>query len=174
MTDKQRISKRTAVVKAIRAAFKEVTLGQGISLRQANVSDLYAESLTLSEFKALPQGEVTDDWSRIPLAELEIDSIANLDAEGFRYYIPALMLRLLEHYDNSMRVISTLSSLYPKKDSWEYDMSRYSLLTADQKSAIAFFLSSLLELADLDYEDKPVVTRALNNYWAQFLTNSFI
>src|SRR5215469_15804011 len=53
----------------------------------------------------------------VPPDELERNCIAHLDALGFRYYIPALMLSVLDHYEPlSMRVIGTLAGLYPKKD----------------------------------------------------------
>ena len=81
------------------------------------------------------------------------------------------MLSLLHDYDPaSMRVIGTLSSLYPKKDdSWEYQMLRYSLLNYAQKKAIARFLAALPALVQLDFEDQKVVPRALHNYWGQYL-----
>jgi hypothetical protein len=112
-----------------------------------------------------------DDWSQVPLDELERDCIAHLDASGFRYYIPALMLSVLSHYESSsMRVIGTLGALYPKKDnSWEYHMHRYSLLNTAQKPAIAQFLAALPKLVELDSEDQKVVPRALRNYWGQYL-----
>src|ERR1035438_849707 len=102
-------SKREAVTDAIQTAFKGVTLGQGISLRQAEMIDRTRDSVTPSEYRALLSGEVTNDWSRVPLIELERDYIAHLDARGFRYYVPALMLSVLERYESvSMRVIGTL------------------------------------------------------------------
>ena len=79
----------------IRAAFAGVELGRGISLRQAQVIDRYGEGVSDREFEALPKGEVTDDWSRVPFEELERDCIAHLDAEGLRYYIPALVLSVI-------------------------------------------------------------------------------
>jgi len=56
----------------------------------------------------------------MPPDELEIKSLAHLDALGFRYYIAALMLSVLDRYESSnLRVIGTLSGFYPKKDnSW--------------------------------------------------------
>ncbi|HXO88320.1 MAG TPA: DUF6714 family protein [Candidatus Acidoferrales bacterium] len=61
-------------------------------------------------------------WSQVTLDELERDCTAHLDALGFRYYIQALMLSVLDRYEpSSMRVIGTLAGLYPKKgDSWEH------------------------------------------------------
>jgi hypothetical protein len=107
----------------------------------------------------------------VPLDELEGACIAHLDALGFRYYIPALMLSVLNHYESSsMRVIGTLIGLYPKKDDgWEYHMHRYSLLNAAQKTAIARFLEALPKMVQLDFEDLKIVPRALRNYWSEYL-----
>ncbi len=81
------------------------------------------------------------------------------------------MLSVLNRYESaSMRVIGTLSSLYPKKDDgWEYHMHRYSLLNQAQKTAIARFLAALPKLIELDLADQKIVSRALRNYWAQYL-----
>jgi hypothetical protein len=171
MANGQDNSKREAVTDAIQTAFKGVTLGHGISLRQAEmIDDRTKDCVTSPEFHVLLSGEVTNDWSRVPFIELERDYIAHLDARGFRYYIPALMLSLLERYENaSMRVIGTLSGLYPKKEHWDYHVGRYALLTVRQKSAIAFFLSALPELVELNPRDKTMVHRAFEKYWEQFL-----
>jgi hypothetical protein len=103
--------------------------------------------------------------------ELESESIAHLDALGFRYYIPALMLSVLSRYESSnLRVIGTLQGLYPKKDdSWEYHMNRYSFLNPAQKTAIASFLASLPKLVELDFEGQKISQRALSNYWGEYL-----
>lgn len=108
------------------------------------------------------------------MVELERDCVGHLDADGFRYYIPALMLSVLNHYDSaSMRVIGTLSSLYPKRDnSWDYHMRRYSLLNKVQKTAVARFLAALPNLVELDSENQKTVPRALRNYWGEYLQAS--
>jgi hypothetical protein len=160
---------RGAVEKEIRTAFRGVGLGAGISLREAQREDrVYADH---SASPPTAQGEgITHDWSRVTLEELERDCVAHLDALGFRYYIPALMLSLLDHYDpSSLRVIGTLSGLYPKKDAWRYHMQRYSLLDSHQKAAIAHFLAALPELIELEPTDQKSVERALRNYWSEYL-----
>ena len=48
---------RGAVEAQIRAAFAGVTLGKGMSLRQAQVADRYGEGVTDAEYEALPRGE---------------------------------------------------------------------------------------------------------------------
>jgi len=157
---------RSAIDGEIRKAFSGVTLDRKISLTQAQLFDGAARKEYVPA-----QRETTDDWSRVPLEELEKDFIAHLDALGFRSYIPALMLSVLDHYDSSsMRVIGTLTGLYPKKDDgWEYHMHRYSLLSLAQRTAIARFLAALPELVELDVEDQKIVGRSLRNYWGQYL-----
>jgi hypothetical protein len=103
---------RRAVEIEIRMAFRGVTLGRGMNLRQAQFADRFQDAVWNAHSASLAHGEITDDWSQVPLDELERDCIAHLDASGFRYYIPALMLSVLDHYDAaSMRVIGTLSGL---------------------------------------------------------------
>jgi hypothetical protein len=157
-----RLELRTRVEFAIKRAFLGVGLGDGTSLRQAQMVDGRKNEPSR-------QKEITDNWSCVSLDELERNGIAHLDALGFRYYIPALMLSVLDCYDSSsMRVIGTLTGLYPKQESWEYHMHRYSLLDAPQKAAIAQFLVKLPELVNLDPEDARIVERALRNYWGEY------
>lgn len=166
MTDASEIEAR------IRSAFHGVTLDGGVSLRQAEVMDRYGEGVTAAEFNALPQGEITEDWTRLTPEVLDACGvIAHLDARGFCYYIPAFMLRLMALYEpSSMRVIGTLISLYPKKDElWDHHMAKYSLLSGEQSTAIAHFLQSLPHLVELDADDEKIVQRAIRNYWHQFL-----
>jgi hypothetical protein len=164
---------RIALITAcIHKAFAGVVLGDGVSLRQSIVIDSYREGYTVEEYHQIKLSEVVNDWMQIPKNELlEAEYTAHLDAAGFRYYIPALMLILVEKYDNcSMRDISTLQSLYPKPSkSWTHYMDKYSILSYDQKQAIAKFLIALPDLVALDSEDKASVERAIRNYWSEFL-----
>lgn len=159
------------IYEIITRAFRGVTLDGGTSLKQTEVIDRYGEEVTEEEFRALPSTEVTDNWKAIPPQELDkAQTLAHLDAKGLRYYIPALMLRLLEEYDStSMRTIGTLMALYPKKDSWEYHMQRYSLFNQQQSWAIASYLETFPELVRLNDDDNKLVQRALKIYWSQFL-----
>lgn len=165
---------RSSVEQTIRTAFRGVTLGRGISLRHAQFIDGFRDSTWKAHSASAADVEITTDWSRVPFDELERDCIAHLDALGFRYYIPALMLSVLEHYDSSsMRVIGTLTGLYPKNgNAWEYHMHRYSLLDGTQKVAIARFLAELPKLVELDSEGQKTVERALRNYWGEYLQSN--
>ena len=165
-------SARDALVQQIHLAFAGVTLGKGISLRQAEVIDTFAKGVTPAEFARLPLSEETQYWDRISLAELERDNVAHLDPEGFRFYLPALMISVMDHYDpTSMRVIGTLSALYPEDKLAAYHLPRYDLLTLEQKQAVVIFLGAIGQLVVLDEEDATVVNRALR-YWEQFIPRS--
>jgi hypothetical protein len=104
------------IKKIIETAFDGVTLDGGISLDQTKVIDNYGRGISDNEFDALPNNEITNNWMEIPTSQLdEAECLAHFDRKGFKYYIPALMLRLLDDYDRtSMMTIGTLSILYPK------------------------------------------------------------
>ena len=155
----------------IKSAFFGVKLDGGVSLNQAKEIDKYGEYISAGEFRDLPKRENTEDWENISDSELESDPcVAHFDAKGIRYYIPRLMLGVLANYDSSsMAVIGTLQSLYPKSQSWEYHMERYSALNDQQRKAIALFVEALPSLVELDQEDQVIMKRALEKYWRQYL-----
>jgi hypothetical protein len=152
----------------IQSAFAGVHLDGGISLRQADAVDIRGQGITDEEFRALPLLEITDDWTALTLETLDrYTDISFFDAKAFRYYIPAFMIAMLDCYKpDYMRVISTLSSLHPKKGGqWEHSMMQYSLLNPQQRAAMIYFLEHLPEDVELDTEDQKIVERALWNYW---------
>jgi hypothetical protein len=152
----------------IRKAFAGVKLDGGISLNQTKVIDNYGRECSEDEFNALPLSEVTDDWTKVSSKALdEAECLAFLDDLGFRYYIPALMCRLLDNYDSgSMMSIGTLRGLYPDS---EYYRQRYAKLSEPQSVAIAKFVQFLPNHISLDTEDKTIVERAFQKYWLKFL-----
>ena len=104
------MSLKEEIIKDINTAFKNVTLSDGVSLEQAKIIDNYGEGITEKEFSDIPNSEITQDWKKIPISQPDTaEYSAHLDKLGFKYYIPALMIRLLENYDyTSMVTISTL------------------------------------------------------------------
>lgn len=158
---------RNVVEQQIREAFKEVTLGGGVSLCQAQVADRYGEGFTEAELSVLVHPEITDDWARVPFSDLDSDCIAHLDAEGLRYYLAPLMLSVIEHYEaGSMRVIGTIGALDPRSAHGE---TRFALFSNEQRKAIGYFLKILPELVNLWNEDAKVASRSLRTYWERFL-----
>ncbi len=162
------MSSKVEVIKKIEAAFDGVTLDGGISLDQTKVIDDYGRGCSGDQFSALPLKEVTDDWRNIPSSTLdETECLAFLDANGLRYYLPALMIRMLEAYDSgSMMTIGTISALDGRS---QYNLERYTSLTSLQKAAIANYVKELPVLIDLDSADESIVERAFRDYWSNFL-----
>jgi hypothetical protein len=170
---------RQDIEAAIRTAFAGVKLGSGCSLQQARLID---EGLTVdlseAEFAAIPRYETTDDWTQISESELLCDVLAHLDADGLRYYLPALMLWLLDHYNDedltddfeaSMTAIGTMSALAPSAEFAPYRWDIYDGFTVEQRAAMAKYVEALPRLVELDREDATHVSRSMERYWAQFL-----
>lgn len=154
----------------IRDAFAGVRLDGGVSQRQALVIDAWGRGSTKAEYEALPLSEVTDDWTRIEASA--IDGISHFDAKGLRYYLPALMLWLLDHYHDdsgTLTAIGTVSALAFSREDDVRSRAMYAIFSDTQRKAIATYLASLPELVDLDEEDTKRVSRSLDRYWKQFL-----
>jgi len=169
---------REIVEAAIRSAFAGVRLGSGISLQQARLIDEGLTSdMSQAEFAAIPRYETTGDWTQIAESELVCDAIAHLDADGLRYYLPALMLWLLDHYnadfiidlDAEMTVIGTMSALAPSAEFARYRSHIYDGFTVEQRAAMAKYVAALPRLVDLNHDDAIRVSRSMRRYWAQFL-----
>jgi hypothetical protein len=171
---------RDDIEAAIRSAFLDVRLGSGISLRQAQVINSYGRGFTDAQFDAVPLSEVTDDWTRVPESELLRDNIWHLDAEGLRYYLPALMLWLLDHYDEPgvlsmpgldplMTPIGVVQALAPEEMFADSQWARYDAFSAEQRTAIAAYVEALPRLVALDLEDATSIASSIRDYWGQFL-----
>lgn len=156
---------------AIFAAFSNVSLNSGCSLRSAEEAANWGQP-PFTNPGAFPSVDITNDWTALSVETLDhFPHLAHMDAEGFRYYIPAFMLSVLSEYDrSSMRVICTLGALYLRKDElWDYHLNLYSLLSRAQCSAIAHYLHELPTLIELEPGDQKSNERALRNYWHKFL-----
>lgn len=112
--------------------------------------------------------EVVDDWTRIPYADLDRDNFAHMDPDGLRYYLPALMLRILRHYDPSaMWCIGTVSALVQEG---RHPRGFVELLTPEQRRAVALYVKELPNLLQLDEYDAPDIARVYREVWSQELT----
>ncbi len=159
---------RAELEAAIGGAFHGVVLGDGVSLRQAQVIDDYGRGMTEAQFRALPDQEVTNDWSAIPVTELESENIAHLDAEGLRYYLPAFMLRLLDDYGDGseMWAIGTIGALDQRRG---HPLGFLELLTTEQRQVIATYVRALPSIVQLDWEAAHSLERALRDVWSRYL-----
>lgn len=166
---------RIEVEAEIRACFAGVRLGRGVSLSVAELIDEWADPAIVESLIGM---EPDEDWADIPAAELErADCIAHLDAEGLRYYLPALMIWLLDHYAAAkgpdlvadMAVIGTISAL-DQRD--RHPTGFLELLTPQQRRAIALYVRALPELVELDHQDAARLARAWRDIWSREIGDS--
>ncbi|NEO83172.1 MAG: hypothetical protein F6J87_02760 [Spirulina sp. SIO3F2] len=163
--------RKTEIIQAFELAFAGVVLGEGMNLRRTEVASSCGEQpFDFSD----PEANVVDDWRAIPLRELNRAHMAYLDAAGWRYYLPAMAIALLDDYEDDqygpseMRIIGTLMSLDIQESLGSHEYF-YSTLTLAQKCAIALYLQHLPSWVELNISDVRLRKRALKNYWVQFL-----
>lgn len=152
MTDEER---RVAV--QIREAFRDVTLGDGIGLMQAQGLDDYADAETLAKYRA---SDEKDDWSAIPAEKLNrcYSSLSFFDAEGLRFHLPAFLIAELEGtYDQDL----IFNLTYSGSDA----QSRFDLLSSAQREAVRQYLLCQLRKRPADDCDVPIIQQALATYW---------
>lgn len=122
----------TALTEHIRAAFAGVTLGSGVSLREADVIDAYGSDVERARAHAL---DVTDAWWNVPPEDLErFRPFAFLDDAGFAFYLPAYMthaLRRDSHGDTAEQVLWALDPATPHN---------FGAITPEQAEVIAAYL----------------------------------
>jgi len=73
---------KSALENNFRIAFRGVALGNGVSLRQAQIAERYGDVGQGESFEHLRPEEPKDDWTRVQVRDDNSDCIAHLDAEG--------------------------------------------------------------------------------------------
>ena len=112
-------------------------------------------SRTLRQAEAWDHYDVVDRskdhegrWQDLPAAHIRAcqNALPHLDAQGIRYYLPALMCHYLEHTveQSQWGFDSLLFTLGPASEGLgQYRKQRMALLTDEQCRAIALFLSEV-------------------------------
>ena len=156
---------RADVESALRSAFGGVRLGRGISLSMAEAIDDWVDQ---SIVEGLRGTESDEDWTAIDPRELErAESIAHLDPEGLRFYLPALMLLLLNRYEpTEMWCIGTTAALdqrQPHPDGF------LEFLSPEQRRAVALYVQALPGLVPLEHDDAAILDRSFRATWSREL-----
>lgn len=144
------------VAESVSSAFQGVALGNGIGLYEAQGID---DSVDPEFLKACPYKDEKDDWSRIPVPDLNrcYAKLSSFDAEGMRFYLPAYLIADLER-KLKKDIINHLA--YHEGDA----MLQFALLNAAQRGAVRQFL--VLRMADPNRKfDRPLIEKSLADYW---------
>jgi len=158
-------SSRADIESAVRVAFAGVRLGNGMSLTMAEALDDWVDPSIVDGLRGT---EPDDDWTAIGAAELErADAVAHLDAEGLRYYLPALMLLLLHRYEpTEMWCIGTTAALDQRERHPDGFME---LLSPAQRRAIALYVRALPALVPLVHDHAAILDRSFRAVWSREL-----
>ena len=159
---------RTALIELITAAFADVQRGNGISLHEAVAIDRYA----MPEERMSGRKQDTEScWQDVPAQDIEDNYpvLTYMDAEGFRYYLPAFMVWSLKNYQTSASV-STEAPIYELDVSGEEDkrkrkIDQFRLFSEEQRVAACRFLRFMSEQTAADAS---MAQPALDGYWGQF------
>jgi hypothetical protein len=164
MTEHQR-----ELLKLIEDAFRDVELGDGVSLHEADVIDTYGP---LWERRAARETDEKHDWRKLvsdpELIRVGADALSFYDAIGLRFHMPAyLSLAVTDPIgDDTGRVVADL--MYHLTHIPEFQRERFSILSALQRACVREVLKYLRNVydtpdngwlvAEMDY--------ALDGYWS--------
>ncbi|WP_019588568.1 DUF6714 family protein [Deinococcus apachensis] len=145
----------------IRRAFTDVTLGGGVTLREARVLDRYGSFRERERARAL---DFQGPWWEVSGEDLEMHRpFSFLDAVGFAYYAPAYLTHVLSH--DPLYATDTadtvLLGLWPR-----YSVARFGGITAEQAAVIAAYLE-YAETQDPILECRAAVYTDAWVYWAR-------
>ena len=156
---------RQTLIAEIETAFSDVRRGNGITLHQARVLDDYGD-----QEKQLKAREKDQDsrWQDVPSKTIQdlYDACFFLDAEGFRYYLPAYMIETLREDRHSG---------YPVGDWIVEDICRKDrrsdlrLLSESQMRVVAKFVEFVADRWDEGWADAATAAKGLRKFWHQFL-----
>jgi len=152
----------------IEAAFGDVRLGDGISLHQARALDDYETDEVVAAARALDAVARWQDITDDKLDRLN-DTLAFMDAAGFRYHLPRFMTWSLTHAGTGTGSFAIDAPVYAcdfRNNLKEYAMSRYALLSPEQLRTVARFLR--FAAAHDGPFDGRVAARALKRFWGQY------
>lgn len=142
-----------------------------VSLRQFVLTDQKGMAGTITDEEWDLAGILRTDAKWQDISALEIEhcdcQLAHMEAEEFRYYLPAYMLYSLDHAQGSIlesRIPGfVIFGLTPSRHHPSYSAGQYSLLDPPQRQAVAAFLRYMANNAD-DY-NRSDASKALA-FWA--------
>lgn len=138
----------TDLISAIREAFRDVKLENGLSLNMTEYNDSGGSA---ERFKRLAVNDERDDWRNIDDKTLEEFTVtfSFTDWKGFRFYLPAYMIWAIRHPEsNSIIGDNTIYALDPGRTLPLYERTVNTILNKQQLEAIVQFLQYCVEDSD--------------------------
>jgi hypothetical protein len=162
MDNQTRDIERSAVIAEISTAFQRVRLDDGITLHQARALDNWEPDEAAA---AMRMKDTESHWSEVPDEKLRcFNNVLNfLDGKGWVFYIPAFMIWVLRHLDDTTGEHRDLgwSTVYSITNGG----TRSRLLNADQAQSVCRFLQYLARHFK-DWQSE--AQKALDLCWGRF------
>lgn len=151
---------KVELILAIKEAFADVHLDDGIGLMQAQAIDDYASEE--SQLKARLADEKAD-WQQINSAALQNNnsSLAFFDAAGMRFHLPAYMLAHLQGEIDEW-------CIFHLTDLSDYARARLKLLDQPQRLVCIEYLR-WYQGHSIDHSEQELIDRVIRDYWQALL-----
>ncbi len=153
------------LIKLTEEAFSGVTLGDGVSWREADVIDAFG---SIEERKLARNQDEKDNWRKVPdslIGDLKYQCVLPFsDAIGLRFYLAPCMIFTLKYYKESPSLI-THSIIYSLTNKLTVNELQ-SVLSPKQKECVIHFLEFCLQKGE-DYLDLFNTETNLKNYWIE-------
>jgi hypothetical protein len=166
-------NKQKALLKEIQDAFGSVQRGDGTTLHQAQAMDDYAGP---EQELAARRLDTDQRWGDVPEQDIvrHYTALGFLNADGFRYYIPAHMSFAVKYYKagsfDFLILDWILYALNPGDDpelpGWKIE--QFENLDQRQKEVICHFLHFIKDEAEDYLIAHSDAEQALERYWGQF------
>lgn len=167
---------RAEVTEKIKKAFAGVRRDNELTLHQAQLTDQgISRKISDTEWAAALAKDRETEWYEVNATAVdECDaSLSHLSPIGWRFYLPAYMLRALELLDLPVHkswmpgnVVHSMNLDIKRTDLMQYSLQRYELLSPAQIDAVAAFLSYVRDFEHEENYSREDASRALSKYWA--------
>ncbi len=157
------------VLKQIYEAFRDVRLGDGVTLHEAIAID---DGATLTERQVARRLDTAQRWEDVPEEHIARHEavFSFLDVKGHVFYAPAYMCWLLRAgYNTEWNAAAEAQMAFPPQG--KHDCGRWhkphEMFSPAQCQAIAQYMLYVYEV--LDEEGFSYVKEPLDKYWSQYL-----
>lgn len=161
------------IIHKIEDAFSDITLENGVSLREARVIDDYGDDMQRQAARAEDELE---NWQDISYSDIEKypDIFCFLDAKGVLFHLPAYMIYLICKHENAHSVVkdSIIYGLSPNTytpDLQTWFVERFSLINAQQATGILTFLDWTIANTEDEFDIEDIEEAA--KYWRKRLNS---
>ncbi|MBL8887314.1 MAG: hypothetical protein JNK16_11685 [Phycisphaerales bacterium] len=180
MSQEEMESRRLALIAEVYAAFKGVTREGGVSWRQSRLHDAGVRPYTPREYREAGEKDKDTGWEElVDDANWEPEtggaiggSFSFLDAFGFRYYVPIVLVRELRDWGSCCLTPWFHLNCPPTNDGQqELRIRQFSALNERQKQCIAAFIRYAIDRAVAEKDGGLAFegyAQAWIHYWKQF------